>query len=1725
MGSLSGIDDLVFPPRQTFRFGSLDFITNDFGKISLLDSDPNQSGENQVLAPFGIPNSAKICSKLISTESASNHSDEIQSTSTSPDQDDGAYPPILMKLPNDLAAVFTTRASSPRRPRRKSASTLIPPSSREVGVILQPLGTISTDQLEGYLSSLGVDSRPTEIVEYNEFGYRYDSRDLDDFDESFEDNYTPLYFGIFMTDNETEEQRQAREAEAEAERCRLEEERQAQEQERLRREQQEREQAAKEAEDRRQRALDAGRRARDLIRQQDVEGTAVFRTPQQNAIAAITLLDTLLKEDALNQADHVVNILNQTKTMIATLVPVNSGSVRTPTGSRVPHLRSHDYHQPSLSIIGTGSSRRSRGHDERSVHSPPERHREHRVERPRYPPRQRPVDLRDTINQRHAARGHRHSPDRYDDDVDGIAVFTNDLRRVDWPAGFKPTGIEKYDGTTNPESWLTVYGLAIRTAGGDSKAMANYLPVALGTFECPGTQFDLYNVIQKPGESLRDYIRRFSEQRNKISDITDDVIIAAFTKGIRHDDLVGKIGRKPPRTVKQMFEKANVYAKAEDAITASKQSGTTWKPKKDTPAAGERGSNNHKDRKRKPEELVATTTPSSRQRSRVNTFDKIMSSQCPHHPNSNHVAKDCFVYKQFAEQYAKNTQIAIKFDRSDHPDRVVHPGRYPLVLDPVVRNVKLRRTLIDGGSALNILFAKTLDDMQIPRTELKPSNAPFHGVIPGLSAMPLGQITLPLTFGTRENFRTENICFEVADFETEYHAILGRPALAKFMAVPHYTYMMMKMPGPREVISLRSDIKQAVTCDKESCEMAQTREITLAREEIRLAATMASEGEVPATKMPKSGESDAKTKKVPLDPSDPNKTAVIGAELDYIFAWKPSDMPGIPREVIEHSLHVKEDAKPIKQRLHRFAQDRKDAIKEELTKLLAAGFIKEVLHPDWLANPVLVRKKTGQWRMCVDYTDLNKSCPKDPFGLPRIDQIGRNVEAYVDDVVVKTKQKDDLITDLEETFASIRAFRMKLNPEKCVFGVPSGKLLGFMVSHRGIQANPEKVNAILNMKPPSSQKDVQKLTGCMAALSRFVSRLGERGMPFFKLLMKTDNFQWGPEAQKAFEDFKKLLSTPPVLASPHPQEPLLLYVSATSQVVSTVLVVEREEECHIQKVQRPIYFVSEVLADSKTRYPQPQTSIKFQALADFVAEWTECQEDTPEEKMEYWTMHFDGSKRLSGTGAGVVLISPTGERLSYVLWIHFSASHNVAEYEALLHGLRIAISLGIRRLIVRGDSQLVVNQVMKEWSCLDDNMTAYRQEVRKLEDKFDGLELTHVLRHNNETANRLANFGSKREAAPSDVFVEHLYEPTVPRKETIEAMDTQGVSMIEADWREPLIRFLTKQELPQDKNEAERISRRSRLYVIHETELYKKSPLGILQRCVSLEEGRQLLKDIHSGICGNHAAVRTIVGKAYRQGFFWPTAVSDADKIVRTCEGCQFFARQIHLPAQELQTIPLSSPFAVWGLDMVGPFKRAVGGYTHLFVAIDKFSKWIEAKPVITITADKARDFFINIVHRFEVPNRIITDNGTQFTEGVFKDFCEDFGIKICYASVAHPMSNGQVERANGMLLQGIKARVFDRLNPYAGKWVEQLPSVLWSLRTTPSRATGQSPFFLVYGAEAMLPSEVEFESLRFCNFREERYGEDRVDDLHRLEEAREAALIQSARYLQGLRRYHNRNV
>jgi transposase InsO family protein len=169
--------------------------------------------------------------------------------------------------------------------------------------------------------------------------------------------------------------------------------------------------------------------------------------------------------------------------------------------------------------------------------------------------------------------------------------------------------------------------------------------------------------------------------------------------------------------------------------------------------------------------------------------------------------------------------------------------------------------------------------------------------------------------------------------------------------------------------------------------------------------------------------------------------------------------------------------------------------------------------------------------------------------------------------------------------------------------------------------------------------------------------------------------------------------------------------------------------------------------------------------------------------------------------------------------------------------------------------------------------------------------------------------------------------------------------------------------------------------------------------------------------------------------------------------------------------------------------------------------------------------FFTNIIHRFGVPNSIITDNGTQFTGKKFLDFCEDHHICVDWATVAHPMTNGQVERANDMILQGLKPRIYNDLNKFGKRWMKELPSVIWSLRTMPSRATCFSPFFLVYGAEAILPTYLEYGSPRTRAYDDQSNQTSREDSLDQLEEARDVALLHSARYQQSLQRYHARGV
>jgi ribonuclease HI len=602
---------------------------------------------------------------------------------------------------------------------------------------------------------------------------------------------------------------------------------------------------------------------------------------------------------------------------------------------------------------------------------------------------------------------------------------------------------------------------------------------------------------------------------------------------------------------------------------------------------------------------------------------------------------------------------------------------------------------------------------------------------------------------------------------------------------------------------------------------------------------------------------------------------------------------------------------------------------------LATSFITPFGMYCYTTMPFGLRNAGATYQRCMNHV----------FG----EHIGRTVEAYVDDIVVKTRKASDLLSDLETTFKCLRAKGVKLNPEKCVFGVPRGMLLGFIVSERGIEANPEKIAAITNMGPIKDLKGVQRVMGCLAALSRFISRLGEKGLPLYRLLRKTERFTWTPEAEEALRNLKVLLSNAPILVPPCSRSPLdlrsrnhsggqrrdhsretrrractsrpeagLLHqrsairdqdpLPANSEAtlrsnsdaakVATLLRVSSGDcgvilppgeiiQCR-EASGRIAKWAVEIMGETISF--APWKAIKSQVLADFVAEWVDTQLPTAPIQPELWTMYFDGSLMKTGAGAGLLFISPLGKHLRYVMRLHFPTSNNVAEYEALVNGLRIAIELGVRRLDARGDSQLVIDQVMRNSHCHDQKMEAYCDEVRRLEDKFYGLELNHVARLYNETVDELAKIASGRTMVPPDVFSRDIHQPSVKTDDTPEpgeaSAQPEAPSAAEDEalrvegeqngvtpnrnWQTPYLQYLHRGELPLDKAEARRLARRAKSFILlgDEKELYHRSPSDILQRCISIAEGQELLQEIQSGACGHHATPRALVGNAFRQGFY-----------------------------------------------------------------------------------------------------------------------------------------------------------------------------------------------------------------------------------------------------------------
>ncbi|XP_056690374.1 uncharacterized protein [Spinacia oleracea] len=602
-----------------------------------------------------------------------------------------------------------------------------------------------------------------------------------------------------------------------------------------------------------------------------------------------------------------------------------------------------------------------------------------------------------------------------------------------------------------------------------------------------------------------------------------------------------------------------------------------------------------------------------------------------------------------ARKWPEQTPLPVITFTSEDCRGIIYPHDDPLVLELEIANFPVKRCLIDGGSSANIIFWEAFTQLNIDHGELARVSYPVIG-FSGASVYPEGSIRLPVQVGRGVSARDLMVDFLVIKVPAAYNVIIGRPFIHDAQAVVSTYHLTMiylsnlerteRVHGSQE--TARSCYLTAIKAPGRMVPKTNlAREANMPTKRKRGDLSMENFDERPAC-IPRPA-ADGETREIELVEGVPERTVRIGADMEAdqqvnligllrehadVFAFSADEMPGISPDIIVHRLNVDKSVRPVKQKKRNFSNEKNAAIKEEVEKLLEAGFIEVYDYPEWLANGVMVKKSNGSWRMCVDFTNLNGACPKDCYPLPRIDRLvdstsghallsfldafsgyhqvslckadrkkaafitdsgvysykampfrlknagatyqklvdrvfasqkGRNIEVYVDDSIVKSRLANDHIDDLRETFETLRRFRMKLNPKKCVFGVRSGKFLGFLVSERGIDANPDKVEAIMNLPEPGCIKDVQKLTGRMTALTRFISKSADRSLPFFNVLKQNKKFKWGETEKAAFEAVKRHPQALPTIARPEEGDTLQLYIPASQHTVAAVLIIEKDK--------------------------------------------------------------------------------------------------------------------------------------------------------------------------------------------------------------------------------------------------------------------------------------------------------------------------------------------------------------------------------------------------------------------------------------------------------------------------------------------------------------------------------------------------------------------------------------
>nr|GEW83692.1 reverse transcriptase domain-containing protein [Tanacetum cinerariifolium] len=1032
---------------------------------------------------------------------------------------------------------------------------------------------------------------------------------------------------------------------------------------------------------------------------------------------------------------------------------------------------------------------------------------------------------------------------------------------------------------------------------------------------------EIHNIKQRDGETIEDFMERCKIETGRMKEAPECMRIFGFMYGVNNPELTKRLNEHVPKTMEEMMITTTSFIRGEAAAASKKKGHASWKPQDQ--------SKRHSSDKR----------PDFRGK-------------------LSHLIKEI---KQGRDQSkARKKETTVK----DKPTTIY-------MVQSWQRTVKQKVTQSFervGEIAFPQLAAKIKNQM-VPATT---SLTGFSGEI----IWPLGQLKLLVTIGDATHSTKAWMNFMIVRSMSPYNTIIERPGLKAIQAVPSTVHGMLKFPVERGIATIRSTLLIPT-----ECESVTTSSVIPREEETR-----------PAN-------------------------------------FTPSDMTGVPRSVAEHRLNIREGYSPERQKKRGQAHERAKAIQAEVQKLVEAGIMREVYYHDWLSNPVMVKKHDGSCRMCVDFTDLNKACPQDCYPLPEIDwkveslceypfkcfldaykgyhqiqlaeadeekmafhtgqgvycytkmpfglknagaayqrlmdkafegHVGRNIEVYVDDLVIKSHTKAEMVRDVEETFRTLRKVNMKLNPKKCSFGLPEGVFLGGKIS---------------------------------AAVSDH------------KKCIKKSDFRWTTKAEQAFQQLKQHLSELPLLVAPKPQKELIMYLSANYGAVNAVLMTERGT------TQTPIYFISHTLLGPELNYSpmeklvlslffaakrlrryfqahpitvitdqpikqvmtrpdvagrlqkrsimlgehnityRPRTSVKGQILADFLIEMPGDVSQAASAAVtqeEPWTLFTDGSSCVDGSGAGVILTNPEGVEFTYALRFQFAASINEAKYEALVAGLRIAMQMGVKNV---------------------------------------------------------------------QVLVEVLENKSIKEKEVAAVIEEDGPT-----WMTHIVDYLKEGVLPRDKKEARKLRLKAR----------------------SLQAD-YVMRKIHEGSCSMHAGPSSVVAKSIQLGYYWPTMHKDARDMIRKCNDCQIHRPITRHPQQSLTPITALWRFYKWGINIAGPFLEGPGKVKFLMVAMDYFMKWIEAKAVATITGGQVKKFvWENIVCRFGIPGEIISDNGKQFADNPFKDWCGKLNITQRFASVKHPQSNGLVERANRSLGEGIKAR----LGEGNKNWVEELPHFIWAHRT-----------------------------------------------------------------------------